>query len=357
MARPAAAGEPEPVVECLRTWDDAAVRYQVRLVLDRVASGSDEMQARAEEVRVDPDCKAVIEGSFLDQRHPYRKWQGAHWALVQLAERGHPGGDPRLKEVQEIVFGWILSPEFLKPNWTRQIAGQPERVRRCASMEGNVLWASLGLGLMDGRLQSLADRLGQMQWPDGGWNCDVNPRARNSSFVETVLGLRGLTAWVQATGDDSAKRTLERGVELLLEHHLLFHRAGALITPTWGPPPDEIGFPIRFFDVLLVLELMADVGRLDDVRCNRAIEMLLSKRTPDGGFPMETRRARTCPEISSNCTFARWGPGGKTRMNPWVTIRALRVLRAVNRQRGFVAGSPDTSQTNETGEAPEQPGV
>lgn len=65
MARPAAAGEPQAVVERLRTWDDAAVHYQVRLVLDRVARDSDEMQARAEEVRVDPDCKAVIEGSFL----------------------------------------------------------------------------------------------------------------------------------------------------------------------------------------------------------------------------------------------------------------------------------------------------
>jgi len=46
---------------------------------------------------------------------------------------------------------------------------------------------------------------------------------------------------------------------------------------------------------------------------------------------METRRARTADEICSNCTFADWGPGGKTRMNPWVTIRALRVLRVAGR--------------------------
>ena len=102
--------------------------------------------------------------------------------------------------------------------------------------------------------------------------------------------------------------------------------------PTWGPRPDKIGFPIRFFDVLLVLELMADVGRLDDARCNRAVDMLLSKRTADGGFPMEVRRARTASKVCSNCTFAQWGPGGKTQTNPWVTIRALRVLGVVSRQ-------------------------
>lgn len=184
---------------------------------------------------------------------------------------------------------------------------------------------------MDERLQELADRLGKVQWPDGGWNCDVRPEARKSSFVETVLGLRGLSAWVQSTGDRMAAQTLERGVDLLLEHHLLFHRTGVPIVPTWGPRPDKIGFPIRFFDVLLVLELMADLGYLDDPRCDRALDLLLSKRTADGGFPMEVRRARPATEICSNCTFAKWGPGGKTRTNPWVTIRALRVLRAAGR--------------------------
>jgi hypothetical protein len=185
---------------------------------------------------------------------------------------------------------------------------------------------------MDDRLQVLADRLGKMQWPDGGWNCDVRPQARHSSFVETVLGLRGLAAWVRVTGEVKAALVLEHGVDLLLAHRLLFHRSGALIVPSWGPRPDAIGFPIRFFDVLLVLELMADVARIDDPGCVRALDMLEAKRTDDGGFPMEIRRARTAGEICSNCTFAEWGPGGKTRSNPWVTIRALRVLRAAGRQ-------------------------
>ena len=138
-----------------------------------------------------PDCEAVIDGSFVDPRHVYRKWQGAHWSLVQLAERGHPGGDPTLNQIQELVFDWILSPAFLKPNWTRYIEGQANRVRRCASMEGNVLWASLQLGLNDERLEALADRLRALQWPDGGWNCDVRPRAIQSSFVETSPGSAG----------------------------------------------------------------------------------------------------------------------------------------------------------------------
>jgi hypothetical protein len=322
-----------PVLERLRNWDDPAVRYQTLLLMDGVDPRTAAMRDLADEVRGDPNCIAMIDGGSLDPRHPYRKWQGAHWALVQLAERGHPGGDPRLEHIQEIVFDWVLSPAFLRPNWTLHIEGQPDRVRRCASMEGNVLWASLRLGLVDQRLGELTDRLTAMQWPDGGWNCDRRPQATHSSMVETVLALRGLAAWTRETHDAAAERTLERGIELLLRHHLLYHRTGELIVPNWGPPPDVIGFPIRFFDVLLVLELMASVDRIDDSRCSRALDLLRSKRTSDGGFPMELRRARTASEICSNCTFAEWGPGGKTRLNPWVTLRVHRVLDIADRRR------------------------
>ena len=69
----------ETLVDRLCTWDDPAVRYQARLVLDAVKPDAAEMRARANEVRTSPDCSAVIDGSFVDPRHPYRKWQGAHW--------------------------------------------------------------------------------------------------------------------------------------------------------------------------------------------------------------------------------------------------------------------------------------
>lgn len=318
------------LLEQLRHWPDPAVALRTRVALD--GASPTELTDLADQVRDSPDCNAIIDGCLPVARHPYRKWQGPHWALVQLAERGHPGGDPRLTQIQEHVFAWILAPSFLQPNWTRHLEGQPERVRRCGSMEGNVLWASVKLGLMDDRLRILADRLAEFQWPDGGWNCDVDPAARQSSFVETVLPLRGLAAWVGATGDARARGALERGVELLLSRELLFRRTtGAIMQPSWGPKPNLIGFPIRFFDVLLVLEVMAQTGHIADPRCSRALELLESKRTRDGGFPLEFRAAATASEIRSRGTFAQWGRGGRTRSNPWVTVAAWSVLDAAGR--------------------------
>src|SRR6266705_763670 len=61
------------------------------------------------------------------------------------------------------------------------------RVRMCASMEGNAIFALLKLGEADERIDRLAQRLLDWQWPDGGWNCDKNRQAHVSSFTETIL--------------------------------------------------------------------------------------------------------------------------------------------------------------------------
>src|SRR5690348_5566251 len=44
--------------------------------------------------------------------HPYKKWGGAHWRLVSLAELGvtvrTPGAGPALDEAWQQVFDWLL---------------------------------------------------------------------------------------------------------------------------------------------------------------------------------------------------------------------------------------------------------
>ena len=47
----------------------------------------------------------------------------------------------------------------------------------------------------------LVERLLHWQWPDGGWNCDKEPTADTSSFMETLLPMRALAAYSSATGD------------------------------------------------------------------------------------------------------------------------------------------------------------
>ncbi len=112
--------------------------------------------------------------------HPYKKWDGAHWVLAQLADQGYPPGDESLIPLREQVLSWLLSEYHLSTVQT--ING---RTRRCASMESNAIYALLTLELADARVDELVRRLLMWQWPDGGWNCDRNPDAHISSFHES----------------------------------------------------------------------------------------------------------------------------------------------------------------------------
>jgi hypothetical protein len=94
---------------------------------------------------------------------------------------------------------------------------------------------------------------------------------------------------------------------------------------------DRIHFPIGFYDVLFSLQVMVDLGRIGDPRCEDALALLESKRLPDGGFPLEERNAITADRIVSRGTFADWGPAGLRSANPLVGLMASGVLDAARR--------------------------
>ena len=259
--------------------------------------------------------------------HAYRKWQGPHWTLVGLAMIGHVPGDDSLQPLMASVEEWLFSRQHLSAPSTTTIVGQGDRVRRCASQEGNAIWYATTLGLETERTVQLVDRLTGCQWPDGGWNCDRRPGALTSSFQETVIPARGLWAFGKRHGYEPALRAADRAAELMLSRRLLWRqRDGALIDPDWGGPPSLIHLPIQFYDVLFVLQVMVEMGRIADPRCVDALALLESKRLPDGGFPLEYRNATASDRVISRGTFADWGPAGRTRSNPLVTEFAQDVL-------------------------------
>jgi hypothetical protein len=265
--------------------------------------------------------------------NPYRKWQGPHWTLYSLAEIGFPAGDRRLLPLRQRVMDWMFAPAFLKPPSTMVLPDQPKRPRHCASMEGNTIWSQLLLGIVDEtHVPVLVDRLLAFQWPDGGWNCDKRPGACVSSVQETLIPLRGLAAWSRATGDERARRAAKRAAAFLLERRLLWRkRDGLLIAPAWGGPVDKVHYPIRFYDVLSVLLVMAEMGVVRDRRCRDALDLLEQKRLADGEFPVEWTNVKQADRIETRATFADWGPLQKNKANPLVTVDALYVLREAGR--------------------------
>jgi hypothetical protein len=123
-----------------------------------------------------------------------------------------------------------------------------------------------------------------------------------------------------------------RAAEFLLARRLLWRRRdGALIEPEWGGPVDRIHYPIRFYDVLGALLVMAEMGMVRDPRCRDALDLLEGKRLTDGTFPVEWTNVTRADRIETRGTYADWGTFHKKRGNELVTVDALYVLREAGR--------------------------
>jgi len=155
------------------------------------------------------------------------------------------------------------------------------------------------------------------QLEDGGWNCEAENGSVRSSFATTINVLEGLLVYERANGgtaDSIAAR--HRGEEYLLERKLFRRKStGEVINPGWL----QFSFPTRWhYDVLRALEYFRSVGDAPDSRMDEAIDLLRSKRQPDGTWLLEN----THP---GKIHFAL--EEGDGRPSRWNTLRALRVLR------------------------------
>jgi len=257
--------------------------------------------------------------------HAYRKWTGSHWTLSLLADLGYPAGDASLRPLMEETYNAWLGPYHQEH--IRLIAG---RTRRCASQEGNAVWSSLRLGLADERTSELVSRLLQWQWPDGGWNCDKRPEADSSSFMETLIPLRALALYARVAGDPKAGTAAGRAAEVFLKRHLFKRqRDGSVMDKHFV----LLSYPPYWhYDILFGLKVMAESGFISDPHCQDALDLLESKRLPDGGFPAEESFSRpTRPQLSGYSPVT-WGGTSMKKMNTFVTAEALYVLRMAGRQ-------------------------
>jgi hypothetical protein len=309
-------------IALLRTEPALAWKRSVN-ILGKNEDSPEARRAQAE-VRGAPLVKALI--AACDRQHSaYRKWDGAHWVLSLLADLGYPAGDEVLRPLMEDTFNTWLS----KRHETKHLKVIDGRVRRCASQEGYAVWCSLRLGFADSRTEELVRRLLKWQWADGGWNCDRRPEADTSSFMETLIPLRALALYARELGDAQARVAAERAAEVFLTRQLFKRRSdGQVIDQNFV----LLHYPPYWhYDILFGLKVLAEAGFIGDTRCAAALDLLDSRRLPDGGFPAEVSYARTTRPQLSGYSPVGWGGTGKNALNPFVTADALYVLKKAGR--------------------------
>jgi hypothetical protein len=331
------------IIDVLLESEEPSIRWKIRSKVLGEDPASAGMRALREQIRRSSRVQTLLgrqgpDGRLHAGRDVYAKWQGAHWVLASLADLGYPTGDAALAPMRDQVLDEWLKPHFFaevevaRKEDTYKHAGVPViegRHRRCASQQGNPLLSMVLLGLMDERGERLVERLLHWQWPDGGWNCDKEPTADTSSFMETLLPMRALAAYSSATGDASARAAATRASEVFLERHLFRRRSdGRVMRQEFV----ELHYPLYWhYDILGGLKGLAELGILDDPRVADALDLLESKRLADGGWPAERRYDKTSRTVARGNSDVDWGGTSVRRMNPWVTADALFVLRSAGR--------------------------
>jgi hypothetical protein len=331
------------LIQSLLASDEPSIRWKLRVHVLGEDPAARALRKLQSEIRASPRVRALLagfdaKGNRPGTHGPYAKWRGAHWVLATLADLGYPPGDAKLKPLRDRVCeAWLGDFFYTEFSATRkaevyQKEGVPimqGRYRRCASQQGNALFFLTRLGLADKRAERLVERLLHWQWPDGGWNCDKDPTADTSSFMETMLPMCGLAVHAHATGNERAGAAAGRAAEVFLDRRLFKRRSdGRVIHSEFL----QLHYPLYWhYDILGGLKAMMVVGRIADPRCADALDRLEGKQLPSGGWPAEKKyyHVSTGTELGAECVD--WGGTAKNRMNPWVTVDALAVLRAAGR--------------------------
>ena len=327
------------IIGVLLKSDEPSIRFKTLINILDEDPGSQKIKLLQKEIKNSARVRLLLQTRSLGGKNIYAKWQGAHWVIAILADIGYPDGDVSLRRLKEWLLNYWLNEYYFKETVIESgknsygSAGVPViegRFRRCASQHAGVLWSMLKLGLYDKKTGELVNLLLKWQWPDGGWNCDRRPGADTSSFMETIFPLRALSLYSNINKDEAAASAVGLAAEVFLKRKLYKRISdGQIIRPEFTC----LHYPLYWhYDILAGLKVMAETGFIKDPRCADALGLLESKVLTGGGFPAEKKYyTKVSSVVSHGADWVSWGGTGKKKMNEWVTVDALYVLKAAGR--------------------------
>jgi hypothetical protein len=309
---------------------DPALRWQVL----RDLTGASPQEVTAERARVEHEGWGA---RLLALQGPDGLWDGG--ALFPAGYTGDEPGQP-----------WTTTMHTLQ---TLQLLGLdsacPPARRAVALVAENARWEHDGERYFDGEVEPcingrtietgayfgvdvapIVKRILGERLDDGGWNCEVEFGSVRSSFDTTLNVLEGLLEFERATGASDAVREARRsGEEYLLERSLFRRKSsGEVVKADYL----DLAFPYYWhYDVLRALDYFRRSGRKPDPRMAEAVEVVRSKRQPDGRWVLDRVH-------DGRVHFRLDGDVGEP--SRWNTLRALRVLDWWGSETSLPSGTP-----------------
>lgn len=259
------------------------------------------------------------------------KYRSTVWSLVLLAQLGATiQEDRRLVTACRYVLDHALTE---KGQFTS--TGAPSGTADC--LQGNLCWALVSMGCEDSRLEKAYEWMARSVTGEGlapqseqqaelryyAGNCGpLFACGANNKLACAWGGVKEMLAlgrWPEERRTPLVGRALEQGAEFLLNGD----PAQAGYPNGWAEKPSQnwwkFGFPVFYVtDILQILEALVASGYRDDPRMAPALELVHKKRDHQGRWALEY-------EYSGKT----WTDFGKKKApNKWVTLRALKVIKA-----------------------------
>jgi hypothetical protein len=319
--------------------DTPNVRYLALRDLVDDGKPSDEQRRARKAAYADGPIPRILgkmskEGYWVKPGAGYtQKYRSGVWSLLMLAQLGASAkDDARIQRACLYYLDHAMAPGG---QITTTTSGAPSGTVDC--LQGNMCWSLLELGCDDPRLAQAFDWMARSQTGEG-----VAPATDRSAVnryyaykcgPDFVCGANGgkPCAWgatkvmlafgklPKARRTPLIERAIQRGVDFLLgvdpAEANYPTRTGAKTSRDWW----KFGFPVFYVtDLLQVVEAFVALGYTHDRRLAHAFQVIRDKQDEAGRWSLDY-----------NYTGKTWATfGAKRQPNKWVTLRALRVLKA-----------------------------
>ena len=319
----------------LLTPDDPGVRYLA--LRDLADAGADQVEAARRLAHTHGPIAEVLaamnpEGFWVEPGPGYNpKYRSTVWALILLAQLGaHVSQDERIGRACAYMLDHALAPggQF-------STSGPPSGTADC--LQGNLCWALVELGCDDARLDRAFDWMARSVTGEGiaplserdapvryyagkcgpRFACGANDKLPCAWGAAKVMWAFG--RWPSARRTPAVEAAIREGVGFLLD----IDPATALYPSGYSAKPSgnwwKFGFPVFYVtDTLQIAEALAGLGLIHDPRLGNTLELIHGRQDATGRWALEYDYAGKT-----------WGEyGAKKQPNKWVTLRALRVLKA-----------------------------
>jgi hypothetical protein len=271
------------------------------------------------------------------------KFTSTVWQLMLLGELGAP----RSPWIESALEHFMAQHQMENGAFCCPRIGDLDQVEEEPCLTGNMLRTLLLFGYYDdSRVKKALAFMPEMQFEDGGWNCD-HPgfqfeggrlnwgRARHdpthSSVMSTIEPLWAYSEIPRSKWTRKMKSSIERGAEFLLVHRLYkSHHDWSTIELRdmekifKGDLMTRFHFPMYYYyDVLHALRVLTKLGYQNDERLKDAVHLVLSKKTPEGRWLLDGDwvRERTDRSRKTLVNLEQLNEPSK-----WITLNCYRAL-------------------------------